>query len=159
MCRSYALIGTVLLLVTVGGCGGPAKPKLHPVKGKVTVGGQPLANCTVSFAPIGGKGLIGYSGKLNANGEYELSDTQDERKGAAVGKYKVTLKSPTDTAQKAMEEMGKQGGDSRAVTGPEAMQKMMGGGQLFPIEYAQADTSPKEVEVKAESNVIDIVIP
>lgn len=138
----------VCVVVTCSGCAGESKAKLYAVKGKVTVGGKVLTDCNVNFTTATpAKGAApGYSGKVSSTGEYELIDS-DGSKGAAPGKYKVSFAvvQSADAAQKAM--MGPSTGGPPAA--PEAP---------FPKEYGSFETTTKEVEVKAESNTIDIAI-
>ena len=138
------------LLVTAGcGAGGPPQAKLYSVSGKVTVAGKAIADCNIQFVAVGKEGYFG--GKIGADGSYSLT-APDGRSGAEAGKYKVVLQQSTDAQMKAMQagQMGPPG----AGGGPG------GGASLpFPAEYSSAETSQKEVEVKAESNTINIEIP
>ncbi len=137
---------TLLMIIGITGCGedGPPKAELHPVSGKVTVGGKALTGCTITFStsnPVPG-GASGYSAELDGEGNYKLADN-DGSLGAAAGKYKVTFQMPAESAQEAMMKGGK---DYSAKGTP------------FPAKFQSAETSPKEVEVKAEANVINIEI-
>jgi len=144
--RTLAII--LIFAVTCPGCGGggPAKAKLYPVSGKVTVGGKPLAKCGIAFAAVSAApdAPAGYQGKLSDSGDYTLMDA-DGRSGAAPGKYKVVLSIGAEAAKEAMMKGGAAPGYA-ANAAP------------FPKEYMEATTSPKEVEVKAESNTINIDI-
>jgi len=52
------------------GCSGRPKNIARRVSGKVTLGGQPLANAIVGFAPVeGGSAALG---KTDENGNYKL---------------------------------------------------------------------------------------
>lgn len=81
-------------LVTAGcGLGGPSY-EVAPVSGKVTLGGQPVANVLVTFQPTGGGESPGpgSSGKTGADGAFTLNLIAAESKpGAVVGSHKVTL--------------------------------------------------------------------
>lgn len=142
--RKYVALLLTLSFLGLGcGGGGPVKPKLYPVTGKVTVGGKPLTDCTIGFASLPGAADVrGYSSPLNQNGEYSLTDQQDGKSGAAAGKYKVTLTLSPEAAKKAMMSGAGQPGYSATTA--------------FPPEYTSVETSPREVEVKAESNTINI---
>jgi hypothetical protein len=136
------------LLAAGAGCGGgPSKPKQYPVSGKVMVDGKPLANVGIYF--IASTGAQNFSGTTGSDGSYSLSDPQDKSGGAQPGKYKIVLQLVGEDLSKgmmqAMQAPG-QGGPPKVTT-------------PFPTEYTAATTSPKEVEVKAESNTIDITIP
>ena len=79
----------MLLVVLVVGCGDNTHGR---VSGKVTKGGQPLANVMVSFSPISkelnpGPGSVG---KTNEQGEYIL-EVVGGGTGAVVGPHKVTV--------------------------------------------------------------------
>jgi hypothetical protein len=143
------LCGALLccLLATGVGCGGPSKPKQYAVSGKLMVDGKPLPNVGVYF--ISSSSGQNYSGTTGSDGSYSLSDSQDNSSGAQAGKYKVVLQLAGEQLNKGMMEAMKapgQGGPPK-VAAP------------FPSEYGAAETSPKEVEVKPESNTIDITIP
>lgn len=138
------------LFVFAAGCGGggPGKPKAYPVSGKVTVNGQALKDCTIQFSPLDPNGAS-YSATLGADGGYALSDPGDQVSGAAAGKYKVVLALTPEANRNAMmaQMKGAQGPTNTASAAP------------FPPEFGSATTSPREVEVKAETNTIDISIP
>ena len=148
-CNWARLSFSILLLVSVG-CG-PGKPSLYPVSGKVTIEGKSLANVGIYFISTTDKAQ-NYSGTIGADGSYSLSDPQDQRAGAQPGKYKVVLQLTGEALQKA--QMG-------------AMTQPQGGGASappeiavpFPPEFTSAETSPQEVEVKPQSNTINITIP
>jgi len=79
-----------LILVATFGCGGSGSKNpgvdVHPVTGKVTVDGAPLAGATVIF-----KGdQRGSSGITNAQGVYSLM-TFDPGDGVPAGNYKVAV--------------------------------------------------------------------
>ncbi|HEX5104335.1 MAG TPA: carboxypeptidase-like regulatory domain-containing protein [Pirellulaceae bacterium] len=76
----------VLLAASSSGCGGSAN--VAPVKGRVTLDGSPLENALVQFSP-GGVGAPS-SGRTNAQGEYELTYTEDV-KGAVIGNHVVRV--------------------------------------------------------------------
>ena len=136
----------IALCATAIGCGGGADlPPIYPVKGKITLQGSPLSNYIVSFVPD--KGDIGGSGNLGSDGSYSLS-TVDGRPGCTLGKFKVVLRPrmDLDSAQEAMKNM-------KPLSKGQSKEK-----SKLPDTYGAPGTSPKEVEVKAESNVIDIAI-
>ena len=90
--KAHWLIGVALLPVL--GCT-QAGPKIVPVSGVVTLNGKPLANATVTFAPVapdGENNAAGDSsiGKTNANGEYTLTTSRGVA-GAIVGKHRVRV--------------------------------------------------------------------
>lgn len=130
-------------LVLVGCSGAPPKPDAYPVTGKVTVEGKPLAGHLVSFVSTStGEGS---SATTDSNGAYTLS-TLDGRPGCVPGKYKVVIKPGAEATMAAMKNM------KPGMTAPPTASAEV------PGTYGDAATSPKEVEVKAESNTIDIAI-
>lgn len=142
--RSLCWISICLAAVVCVGCGSSEKvAKQYPVSGKVTKGGQPLAGCTVIFVAINQApdAQPGYEGVIGSDGSYSLKDVVHNTSGAATGKYKITLIGSKDDAKAAM---------MSGAKGPPP--------SPFPPEYATASTSKKEVEVKAESNTINIEI-
>lgn len=141
-CLSFLLLSVALL-----GCGNDG-PTLYPVTGKITINGQPAKGVQVSFYPQTPDQPIA-SSHVNDDGTYELRSTTENRPGAVVGKYKVVLTqaAPSGEAAASMYASGAKGG---GVPGMPAAS--------FPPEYGSQATSPKEVEVKAESNAINIEI-
>ena len=74
-----------------GGSGGRTNLKVVPVTGKVTLGGEPLADATLTFYYEGQipEGYLGPGAVTMADGTFEaITGTQ---KGAMAGTYKVTV--------------------------------------------------------------------
>src|SRR6267142_1970872 len=73
------------------GCG--RKSNVVPVSGRVTVDGQPLANVAINFGPLTGglDGAYAAYGKTDGEGRYTLKLVDNGRRGAMVGKNRVTL--------------------------------------------------------------------
>src|SRR5262245_39370809 len=80
-------LATVDALSLLAGCGGPYK-NLGRVSGKVTLGGQPLADAAVTFSPTAAGSPS--TGRTNASGEYTLLYTRGV-KGAEAGEHTVTI--------------------------------------------------------------------
>ncbi len=130
----------VALMAVAIGCG-PGGPATVPVTGKITIGGQPANNVSISFIPETA-GAPTASGTAN-NGTYTLYTGVDGKPGAVVGKYKVTL-----AAQGASDEAAYRSG------------KAPGTGSLpFPAEYADPTKTPLTKEVTASGGAIDIEVP
>lgn len=92
---SAGLGATLIGLVTLSGCGGPAAvelPDTVPFSGKVTMDGQPLAGAKVVFMATGKKG-VGAEGATDEAGDYELriGIGAKESQGAVPGEYKVRI--------------------------------------------------------------------
>ncbi len=85
----WALAGAATLCLV--GCG-PRGPAVQFVQGRVLVDGEPLADASVGFNPVGAAGLAAY-GATDSSGTYRLTTTQGGRKeaGAPIGDYIVTV--------------------------------------------------------------------
>jgi hypothetical protein len=108
------------------------------VSGKVTVGGQPLANALITFAPADGSPSFG---RTDADGSYNLiwsSQRGRSIEGAQIGEHTVTITTfqPGDPTAKP----------ARADV-PEKV----------PYKYREEGGFPKAT-VKAGANVIDFTL-
>jgi hypothetical protein len=88
-----------LAVVFALGCGG-SKP-FAPVSGKVMMDGKPLANATVTFAPVREAGSVEAgvpsAGKTDEKGEFSLQGTNGKAR-AQVGMHVVTISVITEQA-------------------------------------------------------------
>jgi hypothetical protein len=116
------------LTLALGGCGGSGA-KLSKVTGKVTLGGQPLADALVTFSPSGGSPSAARTGP---DGTYTLIYSKGIN-GAVVGEHTVTI----STFQPAME-------DPPTPAVPEKV----------PFKYREEE-NPQKVTVKSGSNNLD----
>jgi hypothetical protein len=119
------VVALAALACASGGCGG--SKKLVEVKGKVTVGGQPLTSGSVQFRPDKAKGNTNPAepiGEINSQGEYTLMT--NGKPGAPLGAYKVTVSSTGATTP-----------DNTKVSTQ----------QLVNTTYNHADTTPLEKTV------------
>lgn len=90
----------VLALVCFTGCGDGLG--LAPVKGTVTLDGQPLAGAEVIFRPADGRPSLGVT---DAEGKYELRYDTDLL-GALPGKHKVSISTGGEAAETGSEDAG-----------------------------------------------------
>ncbi len=74
--------------LALAGCG-EGGPKLHPVRGKVTLDGAAVEGATVAFVPTGSTPGSEATGRTGPDGTFELSSRTG--KGAAAGTYKVVI--------------------------------------------------------------------
>ncbi|MBP3957148.1 hypothetical protein J8F10_17935 [Gemmata sp. G18] len=89
----YCILGAVLL-VTAGLCGcGDATPKRGPIRGTVTVDGEPLAAGKVRFFAL--TGGISAEGDIQ-DGRYEIP----VERGPTSGKYRVEIVTEKKTGRK-----------------------------------------------------------
>lgn len=146
---------SIVVVSAMVGCG-PAGFTFHPVSGKLTIGGKVPSNVQVSLYPVGGKGPIASGAVDAATGQFQLTSSgganKPSGKGAVAGKYKVVLNSsggaPGMTPDQAMKQY-QQTGQGKAPAAPKAE---------FPKEFGSASTSPKEVEIKAGPNTLDLAL-
>jgi hypothetical protein len=80
----------LLLLAALTGCGDPNQPKLVPVKGVVTLDGQPLSGAVVTFMPGATTPAGGGSGRTGKDGSYKLTFLRGGT-GVPSGEYKVVI--------------------------------------------------------------------
>jgi hypothetical protein len=88
----------------VCGCGGGESYEFVPVSGRVTLGGEPVANARVSFQPASGQTNPGpgSSGVTDADGRYTLqAATPAREQGALVGKHVVTISTASEPSDDA----------------------------------------------------------
>ncbi len=145
--RTFAVFG-LLFLVLWTGCSGV--PKLHPITGKITLGGKSYERLIVYFRPIDQE-LNQYTigvGETDVRGDLTLYSTAGE--GLAAGKYRVSF-----TYTKVAGSKDAVGLDEKADDDPNA--KLV---EMVPPAYTDPDNSPLEFEVKAgEENFIEFDIP
>lgn len=84
----FCMVTAVATLGTFAGCGNNGEG-IAKVKGRVTIGSEPLANVKLEFNPVeAGRMSVGFT---DTQGEYELQyNLQD--KGALVGKHIVNIR-------------------------------------------------------------------
>ncbi len=130
--NSLFVAGCVL---TVSGCSGRPKNVAKKVSGTVTLGGQPLADALVTFAPSSGNSS---ASRTDAQGHYNLIYAgQGKRRieGAVIGEHRVYISTF-------------QFGDASAKPPkPDVAEKV-------PYKYRQ-DEGALTATVKAGANVID----
>jgi len=66
----------------------PPEPVLHPVKGKVTANGKPLAHAVLTFLQVDERGTTSV-GETDEDGVYEMSHLT--KPGTAAARYKVAI--------------------------------------------------------------------
>jgi len=140
---SLALLGTASLVFLAGCSGGGTGPNTVPVKGTLTIDGQPAKDVTITLSPLDSK-LPVATGQVS-NGAFELRTGKEGKLGAVPGRYKVTLTAMISTEAAAA-------AYKPGMKGPPKIEAS------FPSKYASASTSDKEVEVKAGSNELKIDI-
>jgi len=154
--KSYPLAGrlfVVLGLVFLQGCQGD--PELHPVTGKVTLGGRSFNRLLVYMYPLEGQVTpfnLGV-GETDVTGKLSLRSTAGM--GLAPGKYRVSfscIQPENAGGQEAVDPNEKPDDENRQL-------KLI---DLVPDPYdnqANARTSPEIFEIKSGENVFEFDIP
>jgi hypothetical protein len=146
MSRLFAVACCLVCLASLG-CNQGAK--LGSVTGQVTMDGQPLANVLVTFTPAEAGRTA--TGKTDASGKYELICL--DRKGAPVGKHKVSVTTLQEAASVA--EMSSDSEEyMKQATGQAGDYNTAKVEEPIPARYNSQTEFVKEV--KAGSNVIDL---
>jgi hypothetical protein len=130
-----------LVLVIAGGC--ESGPRVVPIKGVVTRGGQPFKRrLLVTFTPEnGGRSSTGLT---DAEGRFELKFDRDT-KGAALGKHKVVVAfRPANAREEAEIAAG------RATLHPDQ--------EAILDKYGKRETTALSVEITAARNDLELKI-
>jgi hypothetical protein len=161
--RPSLLVGSVLGLFLISGCGDDGLGTRYRVSGTVTYAGKPVERGMISFVPAAADGR-GASGEIK-DGAYTLT-TNTPEDGAFPGKYKVTVSAmDTDAAKvKAEADIRKLAAKakvdvdtSHGIPDPAMMSKALRTAKnKVPTKYASPATTDLKVEVKAETNSIPI---
>jgi hypothetical protein len=107
MVRSFVTAAVLCLMVgLVAGCGAGG-PKLHPVKGRLTLKGKPCPGVTVTMTPDDLKGQA-YMGGTDGEGNFEMRNIYS-KPGVAVGEYQVSVAIPMDSPGGSMVPPGMSG--------------------------------------------------
>jgi hypothetical protein len=139
------------MLLVAAGCG-PGGPATVPVKGTLTIGGQPANGVGISLVPADAK-MPTASGTVQ-NGAFEVFSGSQGKPGAVPGKYKVVLNATSGgpEAAKQMYEPGAAKAGAKKSAAPVIKAP-------FPDKYKTAATSDKEVEITKGANELKIDIP
>jgi hypothetical protein len=127
------------VLVTLSSCG-PHAPSLHPVRGQVTVGGQPASGVIVVFHPVHPIDGMKYppSAMTGPDGCFDVG-TLVANDGAPAGDYQVTMTwFPPEYERRPGEE-----------TLPDRLQGRYSDKDKSPLS-AQIKPGPNEVSFKLE---------
>ena len=141
--------GLLVLSGCFGGGSGKDKQKVYSVSGKITMGGAPVPEATVTYAPEGTQPVA--MGRTNSDGEYRLT-TYSANDGAAAGDYTVlvmkTAVSAESVSDQAIHEAIMSG---KSVPGSNHAGGKSGGdsGALLPDVYGSQGSSPLKACVTA----------
>lgn len=145
-----AYLGWALLAACVAsGCqkGEPAagldvRP-VHPVKGKVTVGGKPATGALISFRAIAGASPYNPRATVEPDGSYTIS-TYRQHDGAPAGEYLVTIYWPVERPKRKVGE-----DDDPGINLPDRL-----GGK-----YSNPETTTLRATVSSGENSVDFKLP
>ena len=145
------VIAAVCVLPGCGDSPPAAKPlpESKPVTGKVTLGGEPLADARIFFAPKGTTEGQGASGSTDSQGVYVLTTTDSSGRpasGCIPGEYKVTVSKIVR-------------GDGTVVPPDSQEPPMMSGGmESIPLEYSDFTSTKLTANVGPEGGTIDLTL-
>jgi hypothetical protein len=135
----FSAIALLTLVTLIAGCGGGSSTlKTYRVEGTVTHNGQPVADASLTFYPIGGQ-HPGYA-KTDTHGKYKLSTTAGAvEAGTVPGEYTVTVSKQiiVPTGKKVR---GADGGEYNEETTKETL----------PLKYTTVQNTPFKVTVEAK---------
>ena len=139
------LPATAALFLVATGCGSISYEtnfKVSPVTGRITHGGEPLADAHVTLNPLSEmpKGFTGAGGRTDAQGNFEImSGTQ---KGAPAGDYKLTVSKLVGPDGEKLERVSDGGVDQgQLVASGRSTERI-------PAPYKDKELSPIDVVVK-----------
>ena len=141
---------TIVSFISFAGCN--SEPDLHPIRGKVTLGGQPRERIIVYFDPVDRKVdefRLGV-GHTDADGTLVLRSTAGD--GLAAGEYRVSFSFETygDVSDEAPPTDDK--GDDEGYEPPELVQHV-------PDKYLRHGESPVLFTIKEGENRYEFDIP
>lgn len=149
-------IAVLAVALVLSGCGGGGegtakREKTHPVSGKVTYRGQPVAGATITFNPGQDPARKAGFGITDDNGNYSIG-TYAVGDGAIEGSYMVTISKALPAAVRQPDPPEDQ------YVPPEEMPaaKPTPPVQMIPAKYASPTSSGLTFEVKPGSNTFDI---
>jgi hypothetical protein len=133
----------LLFFTTLWGCGDSGRIPVYPVRGKVTLDGQPAVGAFVKFKMINGSGQTKWmmpQGTTDEDGTFRL-DTYEMGDGAPEGNYNVFINWPTPE-------------DGVETTAPESL-------DFIREKYANREDPQLQAEVKLlpDRESDEIVIP
>lgn len=140
--KSISYIVLPLTVSILAGCGmGSQTPDLSPVKGVVTVEGQPVPEGQVTFVPDSTQGTRGPSfvGELQKNGTFSVRGPNGVE-GAIPGTYQVIIQSSGASSADLMKNM-----QTREYKASDFKRS-----RLIPLVYETPNSTPLKVIVEAE---------
>lgn len=143
--QQLTLLGCVAVFLLFASCGGgPKRPRVYPVKGRLTVQGQPAAGARLTLTPTENADpalwKMGYPQAIvRPDGSFAFTSYEDND-GAPPGNYKLT-------ARWIEGDTGMPNEDADENTAPPK--------QLLDEKYAQPESTPWTVVVEPKTNQLD----
>jgi hypothetical protein len=143
------VIPSCLVLISIYGCsGGPKLPIVVPVKGTVTLDGNPLENASLTFISNDPKVKSGVA-TTDDKGNFEVLtyfDATHILKGIPAGEYKVTVTKMADSGEAPQPVMAVPKKEDRNRMQEQMMAKMMATNdkkakKALPDKYSKPDSS------------------
>ena len=133
-------------------------PKFHPVQGRVTLDGKPLAGARVALHRIDGEASRVFAATSNSQGNYQIEAlySTGTYPGAPRGMYKVTV------VKVAAAELSEEEFDRKYQTTIEAVREagepisLDDPAYLVDKRYISLQTTPFEFEVQEGRNAFDL---
>jgi hypothetical protein len=155
-CTLFCLILAVLVFST--GCGGgPKRPPLGTVRGKITYKGVPVKNAMVAFLGDGAPRMA--KGTTDDNGNYQLT-SYEENDGAIIGSHIITvipMGEFDETSAVVPEDYdAKNESLDKAREISAQQQEQLEKKPPIPAKYGRRNTTDLRKEVKEGENVIDL---
>lgn len=134
------MLTTAAVGFLLAGCGGPKEAPRGPVKGRVTLGNQPVAGATITFESKAAG--VAQTATTDDSGNYEFESYNAA--GLPAGSYKVTVSS--GRFMQPGEEV------PRIDPTKKPMAPAKPKSTTIPDKYAKPETSGLSAEVKAGAN-------
>lgn len=148
---------SIILFLTISGCGGGDRPAIAKVSGLITLEGVPVSGATISFVPVEG-GRIG-TAVSDDTGRYTISTYPgDPNDGAIVGSHKVGIMKIAGAGAYALtqeetedpnEQLAPASGEIDGVVEKKETEKTE---YLVPKRYMNPNESDLTIDVPKEGN-------
>jgi hypothetical protein len=148
--RALCACSSAAIAVVIVGCSDDGLGKRYAVSGKVTYKGEPVADASISFRPVGGEPGSEQRGATGVvkDGRYSLSTIGGDD-GAFPGKYDVSISARAPDMSKAEANRLKTGGSARQDDVAAAFKNAK---SAIPRKY---EAPILKATVEAKSNGID----
>ena len=144
--RGFVSSLVVITAIVTSGCGEESEFNLAPVRGKVTMGGEPVKSGVVVFSPMGTGEPMSIA-NIREDGTFELTaSTAKQETGALVGTHKVRIYCVEEGSADIDDEENPEGAEMGSVP------------CVIPQLYQNFDTTPLQATVEdldGEVNQID----